>query len=63
MYGYMAEDLIENDFEEVIGYDKDGLPDTVNYGLISIFVLELVKKHQNEIDSLKEEIQRLKEAK
>jgi hypothetical protein len=63
MYGYMAEDLIENDFEEVIGYDKEGLPDTVNYGLISVFVLELVKKHQNEIDSLKEEIQRLKEAK
>jgi hypothetical protein len=63
MYGYMAEDLIENDFEEVIGYDREGLPDTVNYGLISIFVLELVKKHQNEIDSLKEEIQRLKEAK
>jgi hypothetical protein len=63
MYGYMAEDLIENNFEEVIGYDKEGLPDTVNYGLISVFVLELVKKHQSEIDSLKEEIQRLKEAK
>lgn len=61
MYGYMAEDLIENGFEEVIGYDNEGNPFSVNYGLMSIFVLELVKKQQNEIDSLKEEIQRLKE--
>jgi hypothetical protein len=61
MYGYMAEDLIENGVEEVIGYDSKGLPESVNYGLLSVFVLELVKKQQNEIDSLKEEIQRLKE--
>jgi hypothetical protein len=61
MYGYMAEELQEEGFDEVLGYDKEGKPLTVNYGLISVFTLELVKKQQNEIDSLREEIQRLKE--
>jgi hypothetical protein len=47
--------------EEIVGYDEKGEVDSINYGLLSVFVLELVKKQQSEIDLLSEEIKRLKE--
>jgi hypothetical protein len=61
MYGYIAEDLQELGVEEVLSYDKDGLPDGIDYGAFSMLVLELAKVRQIEIDSIKEEIKRLKE--
>ena len=61
MYGYIAEDLQELGVEEVLSYDKDGLPDGINYGLISILTLELIKVQQAETDELKEELKKLKE--
>jgi hypothetical protein len=61
MYGYIAEEVQDLGIEPILSYDKDGEPDGIDYGLISTLVLELVKVQQNEIDSLKEEIQRLKE--
>jgi hypothetical protein len=61
MYGYIAEDLQELGVEEVLSYDKDGLPDGIDYGAFSMLVLELAKVRQTEIDYLKEEIKRLKE--
>jgi hypothetical protein len=63
MHGYMAEELIELGFPEPIGYSKDGEPETLDYGLMSMLVLELVKVQQTEIDSLKEEVLRLKDTK
>jgi len=61
MYGYIAEEVQELGIEEIIGYDENKEPNAINYGLLSTLVLELVKVQQTEIDSLKEEIQRLKE--
>jgi hypothetical protein len=61
MHGYIAEEVQELGFEELLGYDEKGEPASLNYGLLSTLVLELVKVQQTEIDSLKEEIQRLKE--
>jgi hypothetical protein len=61
MYGYIAEEVQELGVEQILAYDKNGDPDGIDYGLLSVLVLELVKVQQNEIDSLKEEIQRLKE--
>ena len=63
MYGYIAEELIELGFSEPVGYSKDGEPETLDYGLMSMLVLELVKVQQTEIDSLKEEVLRLKDIK
>jgi uncharacterized protein YciU (UPF0263 family) len=60
--GFMAEEVLEAGIEEVIWYDNEGLPASLRYDLLSVYVIDLLKKHQNEIDSLKEEIQRLKEA-
>ena len=59
--GFMAEEVLEAGIEEVVGYDKEGLPASLRYDLLSVYVIDLLKTHQNEIDSLKEEIQRLKE--
>lgn len=61
MYGYIAEEVQELGIEEIVGYDENKEPNAINYGLLSTLVLELVKVQQTEIDSLKEEIQRLKE--
>jgi hypothetical protein len=61
MYGYIAEEVKDLGIEEIVGYDENKEPNAINYGLLSTLVLELVKVQQTEIDSLKEEIQRLKE--
>lgn len=61
MYGYIAEEVEELGIKEIVGYDENKEPNAINYGLLSTLVLELVKLQQTEIDSLKEEIQRLKE--
>ena len=61
MYGYIAEEVEELGIQEIIGYDENKEPNAINYSLLSTLVLELVKVQQTEIDSLKEEIQRLKE--
>jgi len=62
-YGYIAEEALELGVEEIVGYDEKGEVDSINYGLLSVFVLELVKKQQSEIDLLSKEIERLKETK
>jgi hypothetical protein len=61
MYGYIAEEVQDLGVEQILAYDKNGDPDGIDYGLLSVLILELVKVQQSEIDSLKEEIQRLKE--
>jgi len=58
MYGYIAEDVRDLGFEEIIGYDEKGEPASLNYGLLSTLILELVKVQQNEIDLIKERIKR-----
>ena len=63
MHGYIVEELIDLGFPEPVGYGKDGSPATLDYGLMSMLVLELVKVQQTEIDLLKEEVLRLKDAK
>ena len=61
MYGYIAEEVLENGIEEIVGYDENREPASLNYGLLSTLVLELVKEQQKEIDSLKEELRQLEE--
>jgi hypothetical protein len=61
MYGYIAEEVLETGIEEIVGYDENKEPNSLNYGLLSTLVLELVKEQQKEIDSLKEELRQLEE--
>ena len=61
MYGYIAEEVQELGIEEILGYDSEGQVNSLQYGLLATLAIELLKVQQGEIDSLKEEIQRLKE--
>lgn len=63
MHGYIVEELIDLGFTEPVGYNDEGNPASLDYGLMSMLVLELVKVQQAEIDQLKEEIQSLKDNK
>jgi hypothetical protein len=63
MHGYIVEELVDLGFPEPASYDEEGAPNGLDYGLMSLLVLELVKVQQTEIDSLKEEVLRLKDAK
>jgi len=58
MYGYIAEEVLATGIEEIVGYDENKEPNSLNYGLLSTLVLELVKVQQNEIDLIKERIKR-----
>lgn len=63
MHGYIVEELIDLGFPDPAAYDKKGRPSGIDYSLMSMLVLELVKVQQTEIDLLKEEVLRLKDAK
>lgn len=52
MYGYMAEDLQAAGLEEVLGYDEDGEVISVNYALLSIYLVEIVKSQNARIKAL-----------
>ena len=58
MYGYIAEEVEELGFKELVGYDEKGEPASLNYGLLSTLILELVKVQKTEIDLIKEKIKR-----
>jgi hypothetical protein len=58
MYGYIAEDVEDLGFKELVGYNEKGEPASLNYGLLSTLVLELVKIQQTEISLIREKIKR-----
>jgi len=58
MYGYIAEEVEDLGFKELVGYDEKGKPASLNYGLLSTLILELVKVQQTEIHLIKEKIKR-----
>jgi hypothetical protein len=62
-YGYIAEEVQDLGLQEIVSYNNDGSPAKVNYALLSVLVLELVKNQNKEIESLKKEIQKIKENK
>jgi hypothetical protein len=62
-YGYIAEDVEDLGVQEIIEYDDKKRPSAINYGLLSTFVLEIVKVQQNEIDLLKQQLAKLMETK
>jgi hypothetical protein len=61
MYGYIAEEVHEMGFDEILGFDDDGNPDSINYGLVSVILLEVVKKQKQDIENIKKDLSRLKE--
>jgi hypothetical protein len=62
-YGYIAEEIQELGLEEILGYDSNGEPDSINYPILSVFAIELLKQQQKQINFLSKEIEKLKETK
>jgi hypothetical protein len=58
-YGYIAEDLLKIGLEEVVGYGADGRTASVNYGILSTLILELVKEHHNDIEEIKNKLDKI----
>jgi len=50
--GYIAEDLDAMGLKDLVGYDGEGRPDSVNYDKISVYLTEIVKQQQQDIDAL-----------
>ena len=54
--GYIAEELDTLGLKNLVGYNQDGLPDTLHYEKIVIYLLEVVKSQQEDIRILKEKL-------
>ena len=63
MHGYLAEDVEEAGVSEIVVYDENHAPIALDYGLLSVLTVELLRAQQLELDSLREEIQKLKDKK
>lgn len=59
--GYMAEDLDEAKLGRLVSYDSDGKPLAIQYKMMSIYLLEVLKEHQQVIKELRREIAEIKE--
>jgi hypothetical protein len=58
--GLIAEE-VDQLIPELVGYDKEGRPDAVRYELLSLYVLEVVKKQAHAMKELKAENDELKQ--
>ncbi len=58
-YGYIAEEMDSIGLNNLVGYDLEGIPSDVKYDRIVIYLTELMKIHQKEIDGLHKKIARL----
>jgi hypothetical protein len=54
-YGFIAEDADRIGLYELVGYDKEGLPEYFAYEKLPIFLLQLIKELKAEINTLKGE--------
>jgi hypothetical protein len=59
--GLIAEELDSLELKYLISYDNQGRPDGVAYSKMSLYLLEVVKQQQKEIESLRSEIESIKE--
>jgi len=60
IYGYLAEEVRDLGLGEVVTFDRDGDVDGIQYDMLSIYVIELLKQQQGQIESLQEELRRLR---
>ncbi len=52
--GYTAEELHEKELRHLVTYDEEGKPFSVNYKLLPVYLVEIVKKQQEMIARLKQ---------
>ena len=57
--GYAAEDLDALGLDGLVGYDPEGQPLTINYKLLPIYLIEVVKEQQRTIRDLQDRVTEL----
>lgn len=57
--GYLAEEVDELELRRLVGYDADGKPLNIDYKMVPVYLLEVVKEQQRAIGELREEIRQL----
>jgi hypothetical protein len=58
-YGYIAEELEDLGFEEILHYDEKLTPNAVDYSLVGVLTLELVKLQQKRIEELETIVEKM----
>lgn len=58
-FGLIAEDVDEAGLSHLVYYDKENKPESINYTVLSVELLGIVKQQQEEIDSLLSRIEKL----
>lgn len=56
MHGYIVEELLELGIEEPVGYDDSGNPESLMYDVLVVYIIEVLKEQQKEIEELRKEI-------
>lgn len=59
--GYIAEDFHEKELENLVSYDTEGTPLSIQYKMLPIYALEIIKEQNRAIQQLQEEIAGIKE--
>jgi hypothetical protein len=54
--GYIAEDFDAAGLKDLVIYNKDGQPDALKYDKIAVYLLEIIKQQQKDIDDLKKRL-------
>ena len=53
--GYIAEDLDALALDHVVDYDKDGLPNAINYSKLTVYLVEMIKDQEKRIQTLEKQ--------
>lgn len=58
--GYIAEEMDSLGLNKLVFYDETGIPDGYNYGKMILYVTEVLKMHNTDIEALQQEVAALK---
>ncbi len=58
-YGYIAEEVLDSGLEELLIYDDQGKPFGLNYGLVGVLSLELVRSLYEKVETLEQRVLKL----
>jgi hypothetical protein len=58
--GFIAEDLDEIGLHHLVFYDTEGRPDGIRYDAVSLYLLEIIKTQNEEINNQQQQIEELK---
>lgn len=55
-FGYIAEDVYDLGLEELVGYNAEKEPVSINYAMVGVFALEIIKEQQKSIELLERKV-------